>query len=663
MLGGTGDDYFQTGQGNEQIGGGIDGNKLLVQYADSNQALTNDTLTSLGNDTYSQIQRISLFMTGAANEPHSFDVSGFTGVATLTSDSGNDVVASTDDANFTPSNGRLDISDGASVYLVNLTQLNLTGTGFNTFDVTNWTGRATLTGTGGIDEIESYTNGEETLTDTSFVQPNLGTFTLSGINAADLTAWPNGVELDATGFSGQATLYGGSGNDTLLGGSGNNYIVGGAGKDYLSAGSGNTILVGTAGSGDTLIGGPGEDTIYGSQGADRIAGGTGSDTIYSGPVASFISGGTGPDTIVGGANGDTIYGNGGADVIIAGGSHDLIYADNPGGTGDTGAVSYLYGTYAGESGAGIDTLIGGKGNDYLFGYGDTIIAGGSGSIVNNLLASDAAPELAATGPHHQQRPARGAGTSSTVPTGVTYQGRWTEFGGSASGGGVSNSPGQAIDPAIVAGPNGDFVAWADSRTGVYQIDVHELTGSGWVSLGSLALGGAIVSTAGTSVSPSITLGSNGEPVVAWTVATFGSSDIYAAQFIPSTSGVGATWIALGNSLNPGGISGTGEAVDAHIVETNSGLVVAYEDRSSGAENVYVEGIHRQQLGRAGQRCRQRRRRLGFEHRRAGRDHRHRRQQRGRRLDRGRWAAPRRSICANTAAAPGTSSAAPRRGPA
>ncbi len=89
----------------------------------------------------------------------------------------------------------------------------------------------------------------------------------------------------------------------------------------------------------------------------------GSDTIYGGPVASFISGGTGPDTIVGGASDDTIYGNGGADVLIAGGGHDLIYADNPAGTGDTGAVSYLYGTYAGEAGAGTDTLIGGKGND------------------------------------------------------------------------------------------------------------------------------------------------------------------------------------------------------------------------------------------------------------------------------------------------------------
>ncbi len=67
-------------------------------------------------------------------------------MATLTSDSGNDVVASTDDADFTPADGRLTRSDGASLDLVNITQADLTGTGFDTFDITNWTGTATLTG-------------------------------------------------------------------------------------------------------------------------------------------------------------------------------------------------------------------------------------------------------------------------------------------------------------------------------------------------------------------------------------------------------------------------------------------------------------------------------------------------------------------------------------
>ena len=588
MVGGTGDDYFQTGTGNEQIFGGTDGNKLLVQFADANQALTNNTLTGLGTDVYSQIDRISLTMTGAVNDPHAFDVSGFTGIATLISDSGNDVVASTDDANFTPSDGRLDRSDGAALYLVNITKLNLTATGFNTFDITTWTGTATLTGTGGVDEIESYSSGNQTLTDTSFVPSSGGSFTLSGINAANLTAGPFGVVLNAIGFSGQATLYGGAGNDTLEGGSGDDYIVGGAGHDFLSAGSGNTILIGTAGSGDTLLGGPGEDTVYGSQGKDSITGGTGSDVIYSGPVASFISAGTGPDTVVSGASGDTIYGNGGPDVLVAGGGHDLIYADNPVGTGDSGAVSYLYGSYSGGPGAGSNTLIGGKGNDFLFGFGDTIKAGGAGSIVNNSLASAPVPGSPPPVASTSQAPLLPPGTTATLPTGVTYQGRWTEFAGSASGGGLSNTPGQAIDPAIVAGSAGEFVAWADSRSGTDQIDVAELTAAGWQSLGSLALGGSIFTTAGASLRPSIALGTGGQPVVAWTVFNGSSSDIFVAQYNPAANAGAGGWVALANSLSPGGISGTGVADYAQIVETTAGPVVAYQDRSSGKANVYVE---------------------------------------------------------------------------
>ncbi len=583
LAGDAGDDYFQTGSGTEQIDGGT-GFNVMVQYADADQVLTNTTLTGLGTVTYGNIQSVSLY--GGA-DPHTFDVSGFSGAATLTSMNGLDVVASTDDTDFTLADGNLTRSDGSSFGLVNITRADLTGTGFDTFDITSWSGLATLAAGSGVNVLHSFSDGNQTLTDNSLVRADGGTFTLIGIGGANLTAGPNAVVLDATGYSGQATLFGGSGNDTLLGGSGDDYIVGGAGHDRLSAGSGNSILVGTSGSGDTLIGGTGQDTIFGSQGPDSITGGTGSDVIYSGAVASFISGGTGPDTIVGGASGDTIYGNGGADVIIAGGGHDTIYADNPAETGDTGAVSYLYGTYAGEPGAGTDTLFGGKGNDDLFGFGDTIHAGGPGSIVNNSLTNDPIPGAPPV-PAPAEGPLAAPGTTSTLPSGVTYQGRWTEFAGSASGGGLSNSPGQAIDPSIVAGTIGEFVAWADSRGGLFQIDVAQLTASGWQSLGSLSIGGAIVDTAGASLRPSITLGAGGEPAVAWTVVNGSSSDIFVAQYNPTDNNNTGGWDALGGSLGAGGISGTGAADDAHIVDTTSGLVVAYEDRSSGAENVYVE---------------------------------------------------------------------------
>ena len=260
------------------------------------------------------------------------------------------------------------------------------GAGDNTIDVSGWTGSATLTG-GGDDTLLSYAAGNQTLSDTSLTRSSGGTFTLAGIDRVDLTGAGDNV-LDASGFSGSAWLYGGAGNNTLLAGSGSDYLDGGSGHDSLVGGSGDDILVGIYGTADTIIGGAGHDTIYGSQGADNISGGTGSDVIYGGGAGSLISGGTGADTIFGGANNDTIYGNGGADVIVAGGSQDLIYADNPTGAGDSGAVSYVYGTYAGQLGAGTDTLVGGSGNDLLFGSGDTITVGGAGSAVDDSLSTN-----------------------------------------------------------------------------------------------------------------------------------------------------------------------------------------------------------------------------------------------------------------------------------
>ena len=440
------------------------------------------------------------------------------------------------------------LSIGGNYSLQLIQQAVLTsGTTDDTFDVSGWTGLATLIGGGGNDTLLSYDDGSQTLTDTSFVRSAGGVFTLVGITAADLTSGPGNDLLDASGFSGSASLFAGSGSDTLLGGSGPDYLDAGTGHDKLSAGSGNTILVGTEGAGDTLVGGSGQDTIYGSQGSDSIAGGQGSDVIYGGPVASFISGGTGPDTIVGGANNDTIYGNGGADVLIAGGTHVLIYADNPSGTGDTGAVSYLYGTYANEPGAGTDTVIGDTGSDYLFGAGDTIVTSNANSIVDNSLVDNPAPNSPPPVAAPTLGPIPSPGSLPTLPTGVNYNGRWTEFAGSATGDGLSNSPAMAVTPSIAAGPAGEYVAWADSRSGLFQIDVAELTASGWQSLGSLALGGAIVATSGPSLQPAIALGADGEPMVAWTAFNGSSSDIFVAQYDPTANGGaadGTGWATL-----------------------------------------------------------------------------------------------------------------------
>ena len=148
---------------------------------------------------------------------------------------------------------------------------------------------------------------------------------------------------------------------------------------------------------------------------------------------------------------------------------------------------------------------------------------------------------------------------------------------------MSNTSKSAIEPSIVAGSAGQFVAWADNRGGTYQIYVAEHTAGGWIELGNSAHGGGISNTAGDSRRPSITVDGSGNPIVAWTVFNGSSSDIEAATY----NAVSHAWVALGSSLSAGGISATGTADNARIVQNPAGPVVAWLDRHGSASNIYA----------------------------------------------------------------------------
>ena len=160
--------------------------------------------------------------------------------------------------------------------------------------------------------------------------------------------------------------------------------------------------------------------------------------------------------------------------------------------------------------------------------------------------------------------------------------------GSDSGGGLSSSPAQAVESSVVAGALGQYVAWSDSRSGQYEIYVAEHTASGWQQLAGSAQDGGISDTAGAARRPSIALNASGEPIVAYTVFNGSTSDIDVAQYDPTANGGAGGWVALGGSLGAGGISGTGKADHADIVETAAGPVVAWLDSSSGAANVFAK---------------------------------------------------------------------------
>ena len=213
-------------------------------------------------------------------------------------------------------------------------------------------------------------------------------------------------------------LHGGGGNDSLYGEDGNDDLFGGLGADAFFGGSGdldfafyrdeteNLVLnlanaalnVGAAAAGDTydgvegLIGGFGNDSVYGNGLANVLGGNAGADQLYGGAANDSIDGGEGGDNLWGGAGADVHVGGGGAGLDFA--RYDdanygnlLIRLDSP--ASNTGAA-------AGDTYIGIEGLVGGAGNDsvygdglanFLFGSGGAdLVYGGAG---NDYLSGDA----------------------------------------------------------------------------------------------------------------------------------------------------------------------------------------------------------------------------------------------------------------------------------
>lgn len=139
------------------------------------------------------------------------------------------------------------------------------------------------------------------------------------------------------------------GNDTLDGSTGNDYAEGGAGDDTMALRDGRDLAYGGDGN-DRIDAGIGFDTVYGGAGDDTLTGNGGNDILYGDEDNDILSGGTGTDLLFGGAGNDVLYG-----------------------------LSTGVSTEDGETTIdGIDTLVGGDGDDRLIlGPGD-IGVGGAG---------------------------------------------------------------------------------------------------------------------------------------------------------------------------------------------------------------------------------------------------------------------------------------------
>ena len=597
LVGQEGDDYFEAGEGDDIVDGGT-GDDLLVQSANFDQALTDSQIIGLGTNSHRAIERFHLV--GGASD-NRFDVGGWTGGPILVDGlAGLDGIAASRDTDFDLSDNSLAFSTGERFSLTSIETAFLSGGSLdNHFDLTRWSGVAgLLDGANGLDQLVYRGQGDATVTDAGFSNSSGMAIGLSNIEEAHLTGDGAANILDASGFSGTAILFGRDGNDQLLGGTGDDLLDGGRGIDFIQGGDGNDELFGGGGAGDQLDGEAGDDIIHGSQdGADIIQGGSGHDVIFAYAGNDVIDGGAGDDQIEGGPGDDVISGGPGSDLLLGGADHDILYGHSVTESGDDLAVDYVYGDFgtdAEEVGSGADQVFGGGGSDLLFGEGgaDFIDAGSGLSDLVDYGHGSATPEgfvppapTAAPALLPDEGPIV---VASNLADGSEYVGLWREINGSATGDGVSGSAGHSVEPSVAIHATDTYVAWSDNRNGDFDIHVALRTTSGWEDVSGTRVRGSVWSGNGDSLRPSLIITAAGDPVVAWTEQTGTGSNIYAARFDATANGGLGDWVALGNSLTVGGISGTGEAKGCVLLDTTVGLIVAWIDHSSGVANVYAK---------------------------------------------------------------------------
>lgn len=166
---------------------------------------------------------------------------------------------------------------------------------------------------------------------------------------------------------------------------------------------------------------------------------------------------------------------------------------------------------------------------------------------------------------------------------------WEEVGtGSASGGGISNNSTGSFSPAVAIARDGVvYVAWEDDVNLTSEIYVRRWDGQSWQEVGGTsASGGGISNSAGNSIVPAIAISPDGVPYVAWNDDTDGDDEIYVRRL----SADGSSWEEVGsNSAQAGGISDNdGDSTGAAMTNASDGTpYVAWRDDSGGNSEIYV----------------------------------------------------------------------------
>ena len=203
-------------------------------------------------------------------------------------------------------------------------------------------------------------------------------------------------------FQGIDTIRGGAGHDRIMGGGNDDYLYGGLGNDRIWGDYGNYEAAKRAFGDDEIWGNEGEDTLHGGYGTDTIHGGAHDDEIWGGAGMDFLYGDAGNDFMHGDDDGssaemdgfDHMEGGDGDDIMFGGGGggdeYDLILGNGDELLGGDGNDQIYGNTYKNYEADGINYLFGGRGNDKLWGAGNTdhIFGGEDNDIITGFAGND-----------------------------------------------------------------------------------------------------------------------------------------------------------------------------------------------------------------------------------------------------------------------------------
>jgi len=194
------------GLGTNSLSGTGAGDSVVESIA-SSYTLTNTKLTGTGAAFTDNLSGITVAtLTGASAVTNTFTVSGWTGRGSLSAPAGTGTVTASKNAGYTLANAALSSTDGMALGLSRITTANLTdnGSGGNNFIITGWTGSGTLKGTS--ETLVDVVSSSVALAKTSLAVTGGATLTLSGFTTANLTDTAGGNTFTVSGWTGSGSL-------------------------------------------------------------------------------------------------------------------------------------------------------------------------------------------------------------------------------------------------------------------------------------------------------------------------------------------------------------------------------------------------------------------------------------------------------------------------